>query len=118
MEICVHWHRWFQVHPWNRAKKRHTKISEYFVIQHLILSIARQECVATALTICLFSDLSSSLLLSDREVRAGTNLYWRYACFSPIVPLKYSRFEVQVSKAYGKSGAAQAGPAAPLPTAM
>ena len=70
MEIGVHWHRRFQVHPWNRAKKRRTKASQYFVTLDLIPSNARQECVTTALTICLFSGLRSSLLRSDREVRA------------------------------------------------
>ena len=55
----------------------------YFVTLDLIPSNARQECVATALSICLLPDLRSSLLRSVREVRAGTNLCWRYACFSP-----------------------------------
>ena len=32
---------------------------------------------------CLFSGLRSSILRSDREVRAGTNLCKRYACLSP-----------------------------------
>ena len=45
--------RWFQVHSLNRAKKRHTKASQYFVTLDLVPSNARQECVATALTICL-----------------------------------------------------------------
>ena len=40
-------------------------------------------CMVTAPTICLFSGLPSSLLRSDREVRVGTNLCWRYACFLP-----------------------------------
>ena len=83
MEIGVQRHRRFQVHPWNWAKKRRTKASQYFVTLNLIQSNSRQECVATALTICLFSDLRSSLSRSDREVRAGTNLCWRYACFLP-----------------------------------
>ena len=61
MEIGVQRHRRFQVHPWNWAKKRRTKASQYFVTLNFIQSNARQECVATALTICLFSDLRSSL---------------------------------------------------------
>ena len=67
-----------------RAKKRHTKASQYFVALDLIPNNARQECVATALPICLFTDtgLRSSLSRSDREVRAGTNLCWWYACLS------------------------------------
>ena len=31
MQIGVHRHRRFHVHPWKRAKKRRTKASEYFV---------------------------------------------------------------------------------------
>ena len=68
------------IYPWNRAKKRRTKASQYFATLDLIPSNARQECVAIALTICLFSGLRCSLLRSDR---AGTNLCWRYACFFP-----------------------------------
>ena len=83
MEIGVHRHHQFQVHPWNWAKKRHTKASHYFVTLDLIPSNACQECVTTALIICFFSGLHSSLLRSDCEVRVGTNLCWRYACFSP-----------------------------------
>ena len=71
------------IYPWNRAKKRRTKASQYFATLDLIPSNARQECVAIALTICLFSGLRCALLRSDREVRAGTNLCWRYACFFP-----------------------------------
>ena len=123
MEIGVHRHWWFQVQPWNRAKKRHMK--------------ARCYLFRATPTISLFSGLRSSLLRSDREVCAGTNLCWRYAHFSPTsegsatsfsarekwmvketIPLKYSRFKVQILKAYGKSGAVQAAPAAPLPTAL
>ena len=64
-------------------EKRHTKACQYFVTLDLIPSNARQECVATALSICLFPDLRSSLLRSVREVRASTSLCWRYVCFSP-----------------------------------
>ena len=42
-----------------------------------------QECVATTLKICSFSGLRNSCLCSDREVRAGTNLFRRYVCFLP-----------------------------------
>ena len=82
MEVGVHRHRQFQVHPWNQVKKRHTKASQYFVTLDLILSNARQKCVANALTISLLSGLRSSLLHTDSKVRAGANLCWRYACFS------------------------------------
>ena len=54
-----------------RRSGTHAKASQYFVTLDLIPSNARQECVATSLTICLFSALRRSLLLSDREVRAG-----------------------------------------------
>ena len=96
-----------------RAKKWRTKVSQYFVILELIPSNTHQECVATTLAICLFSGLRSSLLCSDHEVCAGTNLCWWYAqtCYaSPVrakwmckrtVPLK-KWFKVQVSKAYRK----------------
>ena len=83
MKIGVHRHWRFQVHPWNRAKKQCTKASQYFVTLDLIPSNSRQECVATALSIWLFSGLHSSLLCLDRKVRGGTNLCWQYACFSP-----------------------------------
>ena len=53
--IAVHQHPRFQVHPWNGAKKRRTKASQYFVTLDLIPSNARQKCVATALTICFYT---------------------------------------------------------------
>ena len=59
-----------------RAKKWCMKGSRYFVTLDLFPSNTRQEYVATALTICLFSGLRSSLLRLDREVRAGTSLCW------------------------------------------
>ena len=84
IEIGAHRDRRFQVQPWNRVKKQRTKAkSEYFVTLDHIPRNTRQECVATALTICLFSGLHSFILRSDGEVLAGTNLCWRYACFSP-----------------------------------
>ena len=83
MEIGVQRHRQFQVHPWNWAKKRPTKASQYSVTLNLIQSNTRQECVVTALTICLFSDLCSSLSRSDHKVRVGKNLCSRYACSLP-----------------------------------
>ena len=46
----------------------------------LIPSSARQECVATELLVLRSPQFSLRL---DREVRAGTNLCWQYACFSP-----------------------------------
>ena len=55
--------RQFQVHP----KKRHTKASQYSATLDLIPSNAHQECVATALTIYLFSGLHSSLTLGPRS---------------------------------------------------
>ena len=39
--------------------------------------------MATALKICSFTGLPSSLLRPDRDVRAGMDLYRRYADFSP-----------------------------------
>ena len=51
--------------------------------ESLIPSNTHQECVSTVLTIYLFSGLHSSLLRSDCEVCAGTNLCWRYACVFP-----------------------------------
>ena len=47
-----------------------------------IPSHAGQEYAATALKTCSFSGLQSSLLRSDCDVRVGTNLCRRYACFS------------------------------------
>ena len=79
MEIGVHQHWWFQLHLWNWAKKQRMTASQYFVTLDLIPSNAHQECVATALSICLFSGLRSSLLRSDHKVRGGTNLCWEYA---------------------------------------
>ena len=69
--------------PWNQAKKWRMKASQYFVTLDLILSNACQECVVTALSLCLFSCLCTSILCSYRKVHVGTNLCWRYACFSP-----------------------------------
>ena len=54
------------------VEKRHTKACQYFVTLDLIPSNARQECVATALTICLFSGLRSSLLCTDLKVCVST----------------------------------------------
>ena len=86
MEIGVHQHRQFQVHPWNRAKKQRTKASQYFVTLDLIPSNDRQECSATVLTICLFS----GLLRLERKVRAGTNLQakgWQHHLSQNIGPV-------------------------------
>ena len=66
-------HALMEIQPWNQAKKQCTKASQHFATLDIIPSHACQECVVTMLTICLFSGLRSSLLRSDREVRAGTN---------------------------------------------
>ena len=50
-------HARMEIHPRNGVKKRRTKASQYFVTLDLILSNARQECVANKLTISLFSVL-------------------------------------------------------------
>ena len=76
MEIGVHV---YQEHPWNRAKNRHTKASQYFVTLDLILSNARQECVATALTICRSPEFSFMLgLRSSCGQKSVGDM-----CFSP-----------------------------------
>ena len=76
-----------EIHSWNWAKKWHTKASQYFVTLDLILSNNHQECVATALTIWLFSGLRSSTIDNTYPmvciIYGGTNLCWRYACFLP-----------------------------------
>ena len=64
----------------------HTKASQGFCFASRLDPIkcnAGHECVASALTICLFSGLHSSLLRSDHEVRVGTNLWWWCACILP-----------------------------------
>ena len=43
----------------------------------------KNACVAFVHTICLFSNLNSSLFCLDHEVHVGTNLCWWYACFLP-----------------------------------
>ena len=91
MQIGVHRHRRFHVHPWNRAKKRRTKACEYFV------TYSEQENVAIAPTSAC-SKISADLILEKivwrrpvryqqfsftlgpPEVCAGTNLCWRYTC--------------------------------------
>ena len=118
--------------PW------HTKASEYFVTQYPIPSNARQECVATVPTICLFSDLHSSLLCLDRARFVGAQISQnigpalaRFARPAPPVLSETNEsvketvllkiFKVQspnFKSLWKKIGTAQATPTAQLPTAI
>ena len=76
MKIGVHRHRRFHVHPWNRAKKRRTKASEYFVTLDLIPS---KKMWPSRPHLLVLRSQQFSFTLGRPEVCAGTNLCWRYS---------------------------------------
>ena len=80
MEIGVHQHRQFQVHPWNRAKKQRMKASQYFVTLDLIPRNARQKCHRTHNLLVLRS-LQFSFTLGPQSSCGHKSVL---ACFSPI----------------------------------
>ena len=86
MEISVHGHRpavsGTPGEPDEEATHETQSMFCFAFSLDLISSSARQECVATELLVLRSLQLSFTL---GPEVRAGTNLCRRYACFSPTI---------------------------------
>ena len=78
--FAVHRHRWFQAHPDRDHIKKLLMQAVQSFASHLVWIL---DCAATALKIGSLSGLRSSLLRSDRQIRAGTDPCRRYVCFSP-----------------------------------
>ena len=148
MEIGVHRHRRFQVHPWNQAKKWRTNASQYFVAMDLATPIknvwapgSQFGCfqVSTVLfyartakfvrvQICAGDMLVSRLQAKDREHHLSQNIgpaFTRSARPAPpalLVGNECVKETVPLKlfkvRSLRKKWAAQAAPASQLSTAM